>query len=48
MTGLFLQSLNESIDLHFKRLFVGDYSRIPLTLWLVLLSLIVLGMVSLG
>lgn len=48
LTGLFLQSLNESIDLHSKRVFVGLYSRIPITLWLVLLSLVVLGMISLG
>jgi hypothetical protein len=48
LTGLFLQSLNESIDLHAKRVFVGLYSRIPITLWLVLLSLVMLGMVSLG
>ncbi len=48
MTGLFLQSLNESIDLHSKRVFVGLYSRISLTIWLMLLCLVVLGMVSLG
>lgn len=48
MTGLFLESLNESIDLHSKRVFVGLYSRIPLTIWLMLLLLIILGMISLG
>lgn len=48
MTGLFLESLNESIDLHSTRVFVGLYSRIPITIWLVLLSLVVLGMISLG
>ncbi len=48
MTGLFLESLNESIDLHFTRVFVGLYSRIPNTIWLALLSLVVLGMISLG
>ena len=48
LTGLFLQSLSESIDLHSKRMFVGLYSRIPITLWLALLCLVVLGMVSLG
>jgi len=48
MTGLFLESLNESIDLHSKRVFVGLYSRIPITIWLMLLGLVVLGMISLG
>jgi hypothetical protein len=48
MTGLFLESLNETIDLHSKRVFVGLYSRIPITIWLALLGLILLGMTSLG
>lgn len=48
MTGLFLQSLNESIDLHSTRVFAGLLSRIPLTIWLALFSLDVLGMASVG
>jgi len=32
MTGLFIQSLNELIDLHAKRLLVGLRSRIPLSI----------------
>lgn len=48
MTGLFLQSLNETIDLHSKRVFVGLYSRIPLTIWLSLFSITLLGMGSVG
>ena len=48
MTALFLESLNESIDLHSQRVFVGLYSRIPITIWLLLVGLVVLGMVSLG
>ena len=48
MTGLFLQSLNESIDLHSTRVFAGLLSRVPLTIWLALLSLNVLGMVAVG
>ena len=48
MSGLFLQSLNETIDLHEKRLFVGVQSRIPLTLWLTLFLLTLLGMASVG
>ncbi len=48
MTGLFLQSLNESIDLHSSRVFAGLLSRIPLTIWLALFSLNVFGMASVG
>ncbi len=48
MTGLFLQSLNETIDLHAKRLFVGLQSRIPITIWMTLFILTLLGLVSVG
>jgi hypothetical protein len=48
MTGLFLQSLNETIDLHSKRVFVGLYSRIPFMIWLSLFSLTIIGMISVG
>ncbi len=48
MRGLFLESLNESIDLHTKRVFVGLYSRISITIWLALFCLTALGMTSLG
>ena len=34
-TGLFLQSLNQVIDLHSKRVF-GLYSRIPISIWVAL------------
>jgi hypothetical protein len=48
MMGLFVESINEVIDLHSKRLFVGLYNRIPLTIWASLWFLIVLGMASFG
>jgi hypothetical protein len=48
MTGLFLQSLNESIDVHAKRVFVGLQSRIPLAIWLALFSLTLVSMASVG
>ena len=48
MTGLFLESLNETIDLHSERVSVGLYSRIPTIIWLMLLGLAVLGMISVG
>jgi hypothetical protein len=48
MIGLFMESLNETIDLHSKRVFVGLYSRIPMTIWTALFFLIVVGMASVG
>ena len=48
MTGLFIQSLNEVIDLHAKRLLVGLRSRIPVAIWVALFALALLGMASMG
>lgn len=47
-TGLFLQSLNETIDIHSKRVFIGLRNRIPISIWLALFSLTLLGMMSIG
>lgn len=46
--GLYLQSLNETIDLHSKRVFVGLRSRIPITIWVTLFGLTFLGLASVG
>jgi hypothetical protein len=48
MTGLFVQSLNEMIDVHAKRLLAGLRGRIPLTIWVALFSLSALGIGSMG
>ena len=48
MTGLFVQSLNEVIDLHAKRVLVGLRSRIPISIWGGLFALAVVGMASMG
>jgi hypothetical protein len=48
MTGLFVQSLNEVIDLHAKRVLVGLRSRIPISIWGGLFALAVAGMASMG
>jgi hypothetical protein len=48
MTGLFVQSLNEMIDVHAKRLLVGLRSRIPLSIWAALGVLAILGMAGVG
>jgi hypothetical protein len=48
MTGLFVQSLNELIDLHAERVLVGLRSRIPAVIWFGLLGLSLLGMGAVG
>jgi hypothetical protein len=48
MTGLFIQSLNEMIDMHSKRILVGLRSRIHVSIWLVLFGLAFMGMASVG
>jgi hypothetical protein len=44
LTGAFIQSLNEVIDLHTKRVQVGTRGRVPVTIWVGLFGLAVLGM----
>lgn len=48
ITGLYIQSLNQMIDLHAKRVQVGLRSRIPVGIWTGLLALTLLGMGSVG
>lgn len=48
MTGLFVQSLNEMIDLHAKRILIGVRSRVPIIIWVVLCGLALIGMAALG
>src|SRR4051812_25329991 len=48
MTSLFMQSLNDVIGLHQKRLNAGLYSRVPGPIWLGLYVLLVLAMTVLG
>jgi hypothetical protein len=48
MTGVFIQSLNDVIDLHSKRVMVGMRSRIPLVIWAGLYGLATLGMAAVG
>lgn len=44
----FVESLNETIDLHGKRVFAGLRSRIPITVWIALWILTFFGMISVG
>ena len=48
ITGLFVQSLNEVIDLHAKRVMVALRSRVPAAIWIVLYFLAVLSMGAMG
>ena len=48
ITGLFVQSLNEVIDLHAKRVMAGLRSRVPGVIWIVLYGLAILAMVMMG
>lgn len=43
VVGLFIESLNEVIDLHTKRLMLGAGNRIPETIWTVLYFMAVVG-----
>lgn len=46
--GLLIQSLNDLIDLHTKRVSAGLHSRIPDTIWIVLFVVTVLAMGATG
>lgn len=48
MNGFFMQSLNQVIDLHSKRVFLGLHNRIPFTIWMALFLLELIGMVAIG
>ena len=48
ITSLFIQSLNQVIDLHATRVMAGLQSRVPGVIWLVLYMLAFLAMVLLG
>ena len=46
--GLFVQSLNEVIDLHAKRVTAGLRNRIPGAIWLVLFAVAVVSLATMG
>jgi hypothetical protein len=48
VVGLFVQSLNETIDLHAKRVLIGLRSRIPFVIWLILYLVAFFSLVELG
>jgi hypothetical protein len=48
VVGLFVQSLNEVIDLHAKRVTAGVRSRIPWAIWVALFVVAVLALTAMG
>ncbi len=46
--ALFVESVNETIDLHSSRVAAGIYARVPETVWLALYLLMFLGLSSIG
>ena len=48
ITSLYVQSLNETIDMHSVRVHAGLRSRIPTVIWIGLLALAMLSMASVG
>lgn len=48
ISALFVESVNDIERLHATRAGLGLYARIPTTIWAVLLSLLILGMIGLG
>ncbi len=48
VVGLFVQSLNEVIDLHAKRVTAGLRNRIPGAIWVTLLTIATLSLAAMG
>ena len=48
MVGVFIQSLNNVIDLHEKRIHVGIRTRIPLVIWVCLIGMAMCSMAAVG
>lgn len=48
VAALYIESLNEMINIHAMRIAVGLHAKIPMFIWFFLYVLIVLGMFSLG
>ncbi len=46
--GLFIQALDEVIDLHLKRVTIGYHSRVPPTIWVTLYMLMAIAMAMMG
>ena len=47
-TALMVQSINDLIDMHEKRIIAGLHSRIPDSIWLALIVICILTMITMG
>ena len=48
VAALYIESLNQLMDVHSARLAIGVRTRIPIGIWIVLYSLTILGLISMG
>lgn len=48
VAALYIEALNEVMNVHALRVAIGIQARIPPTVWLVLIALILLGMIGVG
>jgi len=48
VAALYIEALNDMVGVHATRLAIGVQARIPMGMWVVLYTLVVLGMVSVG
>ncbi len=48
ITGLFISSLNDTIDMDAKRINIGIHARVPESVWLVLFAVAMLSMLGVG
>ena len=48
VAALYIESINQVMDVHASRLAIGVRMRMPIGIWIVLYSLTLLGMVSMG
>ena len=48
ITALFVNSLNDTIDMHAKRTSIDIYARVPVSIWAVLFAVSVISMVGVG
>lgn len=48
ITSLFVSALNDTIDMHSKRIDIDINARVPLSVWLVLFAVSILSMVGVG
>lgn len=48
VAALYIESLNEIVEVHASRLAIGMQARIPIGIWIVLYGLTIFGMLSMG